>query len=187
MSTQAEAQPFNDFVYLIYYSIEGGTRRDPNIPNNPNTPLQRGFRNRKSAITWCEAKVRKPHEADNTQYIVREGLDVINNQQENACCVIEKRELNRESPHDRYYDTLVGPSGGLADTIKPLIARRRKKQASGRALHNEKFQNLLQYMDDTATGTDARPDKLAGRTADPNVSLISYYFNRGIPSALSDV
>ena len=48
--------------------------------------------------------------------------------------------------------------------LKPLIAKRRKEQAAGTLVCDEKFDNLLQFMDDAASGTDAMPDKLAGRT-----------------------
>ena len=48
--------------------------------------------------------------------------------------------------------------------LEPLIAKRRQEQAAEVLLRDEKFDNLLQFMDDVAIGTDARPDKLAGRT-----------------------
>lgn len=41
---------------------------------------------------------------------------------------------------------------------------RREEHAAGTFVRDEKFENLLQLMDDEATGNDARPDKLAGRT-----------------------
>lgn len=48
--------------------------------------------------------------------------------------------------------------------LEPLIAKRRQEQADETLLRDDKFDNLLQFMDDAATGTDSRPDKLAGRT-----------------------
>ena len=48
--------------------------------------------------------------------------------------------------------------------LEPLIAKRRKEQAAGTLVRDQKFDNLLQFMDDAATGVDARPEKLAGRT-----------------------
>lgn len=52
-----------------------------------------------------------------------------------------------------------------ANTIlEPLIAQRRKEQATSASVRDEKFDNLLQFMMDAAIGTDSRPDKLAGRT-----------------------
>ena len=46
----------------------------------------------------------------------------------------------------------------------PLIDQRRQARANGALPMDTKFDNLLQFMDDAATGTDARPEKLAGRT-----------------------
>ena len=48
--------------------------------------------------------------------------------------------------------------------LLPLIAKRRKEQGAGTLMRHDKFDNLLQSMDNVATGTDVRPDKLAGRT-----------------------
>ena len=48
--------------------------------------------------------------------------------------------------------------------LKPLITTRREERAAGTLVRDEKIDNLLQLMDDEATGIDARPDKLAGRT-----------------------
>lgn len=48
--------------------------------------------------------------------------------------------------------------------LEPLIFKRRKAQAARTLVRDNKFDNLLQFMDDEATGTDARPEKLAGRT-----------------------
>ena len=48
--------------------------------------------------------------------------------------------------------------------LEPLIAKRRKEEAAGTLVRDEKFDNLLQFMDDAATGVDARPAKLATRT-----------------------
>ncbi|KAF6220525.1 hypothetical protein HO133_002958 [Letharia lupina] len=48
--------------------------------------------------------------------------------------------------------------------LEPLIAKRRKQEAAGTLMRDEKFDNLLQFMDDAATGVDARPAKLAERT-----------------------
>ena len=47
--------------------------------------------------------------------------------------------------------------------LLPLIAERRKEQAAGTLTRDDKFDNLLQFMDNAATGADARPDKLASR------------------------
>ncbi|CAF9916908.1 MAG: hypothetical protein ALECFALPRED_010907 [Alectoria fallacina] len=48
--------------------------------------------------------------------------------------------------------------------LEPLIAKRRREQAAGTLVRDEKFDNLLQFMDNAASGMDARPEKLAGRT-----------------------
>lgn len=48
--------------------------------------------------------------------------------------------------------------------LLPLIAKHRKEKAAGTLIRHEKFDNLLQFMENAATGTDSRPDKLAGRT-----------------------
>lgn len=43
-------------------------------------------------------------------------------------------------------------------------AKRRKEQAAGTLVCDEKFDDLIQFMDNAATGIDARPEKLAVRT-----------------------
>lgn len=44
-----------------------------------------------------------------------------------------------------------------AETVlEPLIAKRPTEQAAGTLVRDEKFDNLLQLMDDAATGIDAR-------------------------------
>lgn len=48
--------------------------------------------------------------------------------------------------------------------LEPLIAKRRRQQAAGTLLRDEKFDNLLQFMDNAASGNDAKPGKLAVRT-----------------------
>lgn len=48
--------------------------------------------------------------------------------------------------------------------LEPLIAKRRKDDAAGTLFRGANFDNLLQFMDDAATGINAKPDKLAGRT-----------------------
>ena len=48
--------------------------------------------------------------------------------------------------------------------LEPLIAKRRRVKAAGTFFRDSKFDNLLQFMDDAATGIDGRPEKLAGRT-----------------------
>lgn len=53
---------------------------------------------------------------------------------------------------------------GAKVLLRPLIAQRRRESAAGTLVRDEKFDNLLQFMEDAATGVDARPDKLAGRT-----------------------
>lgn len=48
--------------------------------------------------------------------------------------------------------------------LEPLIAERRKERVVGVANGNRNFDNLLHFMDEEATGIDAKPSKLAGRT-----------------------
>ena len=69
--------------------------------------------------------------------------------------------------------------------LEPLIARRRKAQATGTFIRDSKYDNLLQFMDEAATGIDGRPDKL--KNADLDTSFISYYFNGSISGPLPNV
>ncbi|KAL8673743.1 MAG: hypothetical protein Q9168_001850 [Polycauliona sp. 1 TL-2023] len=47
--------------------------------------------------------------------------------------------------------------------LEPLISKRRKDRAAGIPAGGQKFDDMLHFMDNEATGADARPDKLSAR------------------------
>ena len=71
--------------------------------------------------------------------------------------------------------------------LEPLIAKRRKQEAAGTLMRDEKFDNLLHFMDDAATGVDARPAKLAERTLVLTSGFITYHLDGSLPGTISDV
>ncbi|KAL8851531.1 MAG: hypothetical protein Q9221_003550 [Calogaya cf. arnoldii] len=91
-------------VYLVYCSADAD---DLFAETSTNPPIREAFRDRLDAIRFCEAKLHiEPAVTvvDIDKYVVRNGLDAIPDSAGEARCVIERRELNEESPHNRNRD-----------------------------------------------------------------------------------